>query len=217
MISRKVAKVFLAGLLISFIGSLPLGTLNVAIFQLSIVAGVKSALWFAMGCVVVEIIYVRLSLIAMQWIAKHQKVLKWMSIISFLLTLTLAIFSFLAAGNGNLNVERMDFTKKINPFLYGLSLSAINPAQFPFWFGFSAILLSKKILLPLKIYYNWYISGIAIGSVMASCLFIFGGQYAFNKLGTNQKVLSLIIGTCFLIAALFQLWRLSVKAPAIER
>ena len=132
MISRKVAKVFLAGLLISFIGSLPLGTLNVAIFQLSIVAGVESALWFAMGYVVVEIIYVRLSLIAMQWIAKHQKVLKWMSIISFLLTLTLAIFSFLAAGNGNLNVETMDFTKQIKFFYLWLVFECHKSGSVPF-------------------------------------------------------------------------------------
>lgn len=211
----KLSKVFLAGLLISFIGSLPLGTLNVAAFQIAITNGAKTASWFAIGCVLIEMIYVRLSLVAMQWVARHQKVLRWMGILAFLLTATLAIASFIVASKANPDTGRINFTRTINPFLLGLAMSAVNPAQIPFWFGFSALLFSKKILLPLNKYYNWYIVGIAVGSGMASCIFIFGGQYMVDKLGTNQVILNLIIGSCFTIAALFQLWKLTTKAKVI--
>ncbi len=128
----KLAKVFLAGLVISFIGSLPLGTLNVAAFQLSISSGTRTAMWFALGCVLVEIGYVRLSLVAMQWVSKNQKVIKWMSIVAFLITASLALISFLAAGQDSPNAERITITETINPFLIGLLMSAINPAQIPF-------------------------------------------------------------------------------------
>ena len=204
----KLAKVFLAGLLISFIGSLPLGTLNVAAFQITITNGTKTAIWFALGCILIEMIYVRLSLVAMQWVARHQKFLRWIGVFAFLLTTTLAVLSFSAASSDIQNMGRVNFTKIIHPLLLGLTMSAVNPAQIPFWFGFSTVLFSKKILLPLPVYYNWYILGIAVGSVMASFIFIFGGQYMVNKLGTNEVVLNLIIGGCFTIAALFQMWKL---------
>ena len=60
----------------SFIGSLPLGTLNVAAMQISISDGISQAMLFSLGSLLVEIIYVRISLVAIDWIRKQEKILK---------------------------------------------------------------------------------------------------------------------------------------------
>ena len=66
----RFLKVFLAGLIVSFLGSLPLGTTNVAAMQLSIDRGLLPAFYFSLGSLTVELIYVRLSLFAQLFQAK---------------------------------------------------------------------------------------------------------------------------------------------------
>ena len=63
-------------MVVSFIGSLPLGTLNIAAMQISVSDGVMAAMLFCVGSLLVEIIYVRISLVAMDWIRKQEKLLK---------------------------------------------------------------------------------------------------------------------------------------------
>jgi threonine/homoserine/homoserine lactone efflux protein len=76
----RLAKIFLIGMLISFLGSLPLGTLNIASMQISISDGVLQAMLFSIGSLIAEMIYVRLSLVAMDWVRKREflfKLLEW--------------------------------------------------------------------------------------------------------------------------------------------
>lgn len=59
---KKLIQIGGTGFLISFLGALPLGTLNVTTFQIAAVKEVSSALWFALAVVLVELIEVRLTL-----------------------------------------------------------------------------------------------------------------------------------------------------------
>ncbi|WP_315815821.1 hypothetical protein [Paraflavitalea speifideaquila] len=68
----KLLRIFITGLFISFLGTLPLGTLNVAAMQLSVTDGLRPAFYFALGALLVEMVYVRLSLVAMDWVRKQK-------------------------------------------------------------------------------------------------------------------------------------------------
>ena len=94
-------------------------------------------------------------------------------------------------------------------------MCAVNPVQIPFWFGWSAILFTKKILLPRKDHYYLYISGIGIGTFLGNCIFIFGGLLLVEKLNNNQHLLNYIIGSIFGITALIQMWRM-IKSKPVE-
>ena len=92
-----LVRVLFTGLLVSFIGSLPLGTLNVAAMQISITDGVKAAIQFSIGSLLAEIIYVRLSLVAMDWIRRQVRLLLFFDWMTLALLLALAGSSFYAA------------------------------------------------------------------------------------------------------------------------
>ncbi|HSB94394.1 MAG TPA: hypothetical protein VLC28_14825, partial [Flavitalea sp.] len=66
----KLFRVFVSGMFISFLGTLPLGTLNISAMQISVSDGIRPALLFAVGALLVEIIYVRISLVAMNWVTR---------------------------------------------------------------------------------------------------------------------------------------------------
>ena len=65
-------------MIISFLGSLPLGTLNIAAMQIGIQENIKEALFFSAGSLFVEMIYVRISLIGIDWVRKQQRLMKVM-------------------------------------------------------------------------------------------------------------------------------------------
>src|SRR4051812_14170620 len=95
----RYTRIFFVGMLVSFLGSLPLGTLNIAAMQISITDGRGPALGFALGILIVEIIYVRISLVAMDKIRKQKKVLLMLEWITLFIIVALAVFSFMAAAS----------------------------------------------------------------------------------------------------------------------
>ena len=204
-------RIFFVGMMVSFIGSLPLGTLNIAAMQISISDGYVAALWFAVGMLLVEIIYVRLSLVAMDKIRKQTKVLKAMEWITLIIIIALAVFSFIAATKGDGKTKNILLSNGMPRFFLGIIMSAINPVQIPFWFGWSTVLFAKKILLPRNDHYNVYIVGIGLGTFLGTCIFIFGGLLIVNKLNANQNMLNYIIGSIFSITALIQMWKMWKK------
>ena len=203
-------------MLVSFLGSLPLGTLNVAAMQISASNGIYPAMLFAFGSLLAEIIYVRLSLVAMDWVRKQEKLFKLLEWITLLIVIALAVSSFYAAVIPSVK-ENFILSSTLNRFLLGLTMSALNPVQIPFWFGWSTVLFTKKILLPRNDHYNIYIAGIGIGTFTGNCLFIYGGRFVADKLNSNQHILNWVIGGIFSVTALIQLWKIFSKKDTVHQ
>ena len=213
---RPLLKIFFTGMLVSFLGSLPLGTLNIAAMQISVSDGVIAAMMFSLGSLLVEIIYVRISLVAMDWIRKQEKILKALEWVTLIIVLALAASSFYAALHPKVE-KNIVLDSPLPKFVLGLIMSAVNPVQIPFWFGWSTVLFTKKVLLPRKDHYNSYILGIGIGTFIGNCIFIFGGLLIASKINNNQHILNWVIGGIFAITALLQLWKILKKKDAVHQ
>jgi hypothetical protein len=96
-------------------------------------------------------------------------------------------------------------------------MSAVSPAQIPFWFGWSTVLLSKKILLPVNKHYNFYIMGIGLGTLIGNCVFIFGGRIVADKLQNSHQILNWVIGGIFLLTAIIQVWKMVRKKDTAHK
>jgi len=203
-------------MVISFLGSLPLGTLNIAAMQISISSGVAAAMLFSAGSLLMEIIYVRLSLVAMDWIRKQERILKILEWATLIIVLALAAASFYAALHPKIE-KNIVLDSPLPKFLLGLIMSAVNPVQIPFWFGWSTVLFTKKVLMPRQDHYNIYIAGIGIGTFIGNCIFIFGGLLIATKINTNQHILNWIIGGIFAATALIQLWKILKNKDAVHQ
>ncbi|MBL0135574.1 MAG: LysE family transporter [Chitinophagaceae bacterium] len=204
-------KIFFTGLFISFLGTLPLGTLNVAALQISVSDGVTPALYFSIGALTVEMIYVRLSLVAMDWVRKNEKFFKWLEWATVVVVLALAISSFIAAGKTS-EGKNMILSNTLPRFWLGVVMSSISPMQIPFWFGWSAVLFSKKVLLPRKDHYWAYIFGIGTGTFTGNLVFIYGGYLMIDWVNAHNATMNIIIGSIFVLTAIIQLYRIFKKA-----
>jgi threonine/homoserine/homoserine lactone efflux protein len=216
----KLIRILGWGLMISFIGSLPLGTLNVMAMQIGIYETIQKAMLFSLGSLLVEMVYVRISLVGINWINKQKKLMDVMQWITFGIVVLLAIASFYAAmqtPTGQENVANNPLAKyRMNRFLLGVFMCAINPVQIPFWFGWSTVLFSKKILEPVNEQYNYYIVGIGIGTLAGNCVFIFGGKWLVNSIANSQQYLNWVIGGIFAITALITLWKILKKKKDLK-
>ncbi|MBS1752902.1 MAG: LysE family transporter [Ferruginibacter sp.] len=213
----KLLKVFCWGLVISFLGSLPLGTLNVAAMQIGIQESIKEAIYFSFGSLLVEMFYVRISLIGVDWIRKQERIMKLMEWLTLLIILALAAGSFWAAASKGDDAKNVFLQNNMHRFLLGMFMSAVNPVQIPFWFGWSTILFNKKILEPVKSQYNIYIVGIGLGTLMGNCLFIFGGKWLVQRISNSQQYINWVIGSIFALTALIQAIKMIRHKDAIHK
>lgn len=207
----QLCKILFWGLIISFLGSLPLGLLNLFTTYISVSKGTLAGLTFAMGCIVSELIFVRLALLFMNWISQRQKLFKILEWITIAIILALAIFSFNAA------IQKTGFTSAMptnisHPFLSGLLLSALDPMKIPFWFLWSTFLMTNNILIPKPRNYNFYVVGIGLGSLLGFLIFIYGGNYLIGTIKTHQDVINWIIGSILLVTVIIQIYRLNRAA-----
>ncbi|MGN6601876.1 MAG: LysE family translocator [Ginsengibacter sp.] len=209
-------KVFFWGLMVSFLGTLPLGTLNIAAMQISVQESVGNAILFAIGALTVEMIYVRVSLVGINWVRKQKKLFRWMEWLTVAIVLALAIGSFAAAMKPH-PAKNVVLNNNLNRFVLGAMLSAINPMQIPFWFGWSTVLFTKNILKPKNSFYNIYIIGIGLGTLLGNCVFIFGGKWMVGKMNGNQNLINWIIGGVFTLTAVIFLIKILMHKDGMKK
>ena len=214
---QKIITIFLWGLMISFLGSLPLGTLNIAAMQIGIQESITDAMYFSFGSLLVEMIYVRISLVGIDWVRKQAKLMKAMEWITLVIIIALAVGSFIAAAEDGAGTKNVLLNNNMHRFLLGMLMCAINPVQIPFWFGWSTVLFTKKILEPKQSQYNSYIIGIGVGTLLGNAVFIFGGKWMVQRIANSQQYLNWIIGSIFAITALIQLIKILRHKDAVSK
>ena len=206
-----IIKVFFVGALISFLGQLPLGNMNLTATQLSVQENYRNAWKYGLGIVLVEIIYLRLALTGMDWVVEHKvlfTIMGWLTVIVFVV---LGVLAFVLARKQTGAKKGLLLNNKMNRFLLGVVVSGINPAQIPFWFLWSTQLLNSKLLLPTTEQFNWFTAGAGLGSLAGLAVYIHGGKWLITKLKTSNKGLNIFMGIVFILAGLFQLYNMLFK------
>ena len=211
----QAIKVGLWGMLVSFLGSLPLGTQNVVVTAISIHDGAQQATLFSFGSMIIELICVRIALSLINRISKQIKlfiIFKW---VTALLLLALAFGSFIAAIEMKSFGDTIFTSYHIHPFLLGILLSTLNPLHIPFWLGWSNVLMDKNILTSTR-QFPYYIMGIGTGNILGFQVFIVGGNYVIQQLSNHQSAINWAIGIVLCITAMVEIYKLVYKTPATE-
>lgn len=199
-------ELFFSALLISFLGQLPFGNMNLTATQLAVQEGYKNAWKYSIGIVIIEVIYLRLALTAMDWVVENQLIFTIMSWLTVVVFLGLGILSLVMAQKQTKEKKGLLLNNKLDRFVLGVSVSAINPAQIPFWFIWTTQLINTGILKTTFLDFNLFTAGAAVGSVAGLALYIYGGKWVIAKMKASNKQLNIFMGVVFILAALFQLY-----------
>lgn len=211
----ETTRIFFTGLIISLLGALPLGSLNVTAMQISVQENSRNAIKYSLGVAIVEIIYVRISLKGMNWVMENERlfyILEWITVFLFII---LAVVSFITARKSR-DQKNILLNNKMKRFFLGFTMSALNPVQIPFWFIWSTYLLSTGVLKPTELQFNFYTIGIGVGTLLGLGVFIFAGKWLVNKLQASHRTINIAVGIIFVISAGIQLYRV-INKPMKEQ
>lgn len=201
---KKTTTLFCWGLLISLAGTLPPGIFTLTASQIASTGDHTAAWQFSMGAMLGEVVVVRLALGGMQWFSRNKKFIRLLEWMSIGLLVLFALACFITA------LQEQDFssvTGKIASasFLTGFSLSLINPVHIPFWMGWTLVLLKKDVLRLTAGNFNWFSTGIGMGTVAGFWIFIDAGSYLLALFHANQFWIQCGLGLLLLWVAAVQI------------
>lgn len=203
------------GFLASFLGTLPLGILNVMTFNIAYHDGWLNSLLFGTGVTLVETIYafVLLQIVPLEKLSIRSKQLLNVIMLVFLSFLTYQSFQ------GYLQPDTNRFSSLLlhGNFITGITYSALNLLQIPFWLGLNAVVIHKGIVHRGHISCYPYLTGIASGTLGGLLLFLLLGISSGGFSAFHTEHLQLITAFTFLITLLLLFirsiiqWRVEVK------
>ncbi len=209
-------ELFFSAMLVSFLGQLPFGNMNLTATQLAVQEGYKNAWKYSIGIVIIEVIYLRLALTAMDWVVKNQllfTIMQWLTVAVFL---GLGILSLIMATRQTKDKKGLLLNNNLDRFLLGVSVSAINPAQIPFWFIWSTQFINIGILKTTTTDFNLFTGGAAVGSVAGLALYVYGGKWVISKMKASNRQLNIFMGVVFILASLYQLYHILFKPGIVQ-
>lgn len=217
---NKDFKVWGIGLSVSFLGTLPPAVLNLIAIEIGLTKGLLAAFMFSAGVWTVEMVFVRISLVAIEWFSRRAgwfRVIEWLSV--FILA-GLAVGSFraaLAGSSAGAHPADTSFLPDLHPFLIGMALRGLNPTMIPFWFGWGAMLMEQGVLQPKRLHYNLFTLGLGMGTLLGHSIYIIGGSLAADFLRTWQHLFYWVIGGLFSVTVVLQLIRIFRGRDAAEK
>ena len=163
-------QVFLIGLVFSFIGSIPPGTLNPAVLQLGMEYKIKTALRFSLAVAIIEYPYAWIAVVFEDWVTSSPIIIENFQLITAVVMTVLGGFTLWSARKPS------EFSVRFNEsgFRRGIVLSILNPMAIPFWIGITAFLKAQNwIDLSSQILIHSYVFGTSVGVMILLALFTF--------------------------------------------
>jgi hypothetical protein len=200
------------GFVVSFLGSIPLGYLNLAGLEIYSKSGLPNLIFFLFGVIFVETFVIYFTLLFAKQLVKNRKLMKIIDLFSvgFMFVLAFAFYkSFNHATSSDSNFH--DYFM-YSPFVIGVVLNCFNVLQLPFWTSWNLYLLNGKyISIERKLKY-YYIAGTLIGIFLGMLSLIILLQTIFQKTNQFSKyVMPVFIPLFFIVLGSIQVFKVYKK------
>jgi len=194
--------IFILGLILSFVGSIPPGTLNVTVFQLSLAKRIGTAFRFAVAVSIVDYPYA--------WIGVNfQNLLLPTDLNNQTFKLVTAAMMIIVGLSGfRSRKPPKGIVKKVSDsgFRKGLIMSFLNPMAIPYWAAVSAYCKMQNWLqLSSQLQINIFIIGACVGSMIYLTTLIFLANRLPAKAQESQ-VIKIFPKVVLITIGLYMLW-----------
>ena len=201
---KKIKNIFI-GFLVSFIGSIPLGYLNIVGYDVFKKFGVNETVFYLLGVISIEFFVIYFTLLFANQLIANQKLLKFIEGFSVVFMFVLAFVFYASSSSETTNPSVLERYVKYSPFVVGLILSSLNFIQVPFWTSWNLYLLNGNYIEISKNKKYFYVFGTVFGTFSGMLVLIFSLNYLtlefeFFKLSLFQFIIPIV----FVILGIFQ-------------
>ena len=203
-----IAQTLIVAFLISYIGSIPPGTVNVSVMQLSILKKHRAALFFSLAASLVEFAYAGVTVQFHLFLNTHPEVANYFRIITAVALIGLGLWNiFSISTSGSIKVDTK-LTGR-HGFARGLILGFLNPMTIPFWLAMTTYLENDGLVELTNLGYWMYLVGLSSGTF---CLLLTVDAMGkrFTKIADNKLLvhklpgfLLFVLGTYYLAKLVF--------------
>lgn len=201
----RALKNIIVGFVVSFAGSVPLGYLNIAGYEIFARHGFTSLVPYIVGVISVEAVIIYSTLVFADKLASKKKLIRGIEIFSILFMLTLAVLFFVKSGSGE---EDVFFRKYFNhpAFVVGLILSSINFMQLPFWTAWNLYVINNNHIKTYGYLKFLYVIGTLVGSFAGIALISVSLDYAGRSSQfLSDNLMPYLFPIVFLAIAVYQM------------
>ena len=177
----QILKNILVGFLISFIGSIPLGYLNVVGFEVYTKFGIEETVFYLLGVISIEFFVIYFTLIFAKKLIENTKLLKFIEGFSVLFMFILAYIFYSSSTKEVQNHTVLEKYIDFSPFVVGLILSCLNFIQIPFWTSWNLYLLNGKYIEISKSKKYFYVFGTVFGTFTGMLVLILSLHFVANQ------------------------------------
>ena len=202
---------FLLGFLISLMGALPLGYINVIGLQILLEQGNWAVASFISGIVFIQFFVLKAVSFGAKWLVQQRKLLVFIDVFTIAFFTVIAYYFFSNINNGkNFSLSQLQLAQF--PFILGLLLNSLNFIQWPYWSGIFIYLFRTKKLNPECNDNSIFIMGALIGTLAGMLVFAHSGNYfLLERKAQFGKYINVIFTALFSILALGQVVKLFWK------
>jgi threonine/homoserine/homoserine lactone efflux protein len=129
--------IFLVALVVSFVGSIPPGSINITTLQYALNGRKWAALAFALAAAAVEFFYAGLAVKFQIYLTENIHISNWFKWITSGVLIVLGIYNLFKKPSVR---KKEEVGEKRNAFLKGVLIAATNPLAIPFWLVVTAYL-----------------------------------------------------------------------------
>ncbi len=197
-------KNIVVGFIVSMVGSMPLGYINVIALKMYQSQGTASLTSFLLGVVMIEFLLILLTLKAANWLHNHKRFTKATEILSIVFMLALAV-SFYNGTETKSENNIPAFMTGFSPFVLGLALNCINLVQVPFWMGWNLYLINAGYIEVSGSRKYAYVTGTSAGTFTGVFIFVMILQKVLTRTSRLSPWLSAhLFSLIFVLLAIMQ-------------
>jgi len=204
----QILKNIVVGFAVSFIGSIPLGYLNLIGYQIYSTSNFNQLNLYLFGVLCVEAIVIYTTLKLSSKLAMNPKWKNYISIFSFVFLLGIAFLTYNSTSNDSNALDKYNSYLSYSALISGIILSSINFAQIPFWMSWNLYLTNEKYIFVEDKKELFYVLGTVVGTYFGMLAIIFSIEAAKNKDYISPTFFSKYIWVIFLALAIFQLFQI---------
>ncbi len=192
--------------LVSYVGSIPPGSINISVMQLAMQKRRRAAIFFAFAASSVEFIYAGFTVQFHILLASSEQIADYFRIITSIALIGLGVWNlFLKTTSETFQLKRE--TKGRHGFFRGFMLGVLNPMTIPFWLAITTYLENDGLIEITGVGYWMYLIGLSTGTL---CLLLTVSALGrrFIKVSDNQFLVHKVPGIILLLLGLYFLAKL---------
>lgn len=203
---QMIIQTLIVSFAISYVGSIPPGTINVSVMQLSILKKHRAAIFLSIAASLVEFVYAGLTVQFHLYLNTHQEIANYFRVITAVALIGLGLWNLLATTTSSSIKVDTNLTGR-HGFSRGLILGILNPMTIPFWLAITTYLENDGLIDVTALGFWTYLIGLSSGTF---CLLLTVDALGkrFTQISENKYIVHRVPGFLLLGLGVYYLMKL---------